>query len=280
MRKLRLYTPKLANGPDCEIPLSEAMQHRLTTVLRVSEGTEIECFDGQGHWQTAVLSSLKAECDTGEVSTKKRSKKSKKTGFTANALTKPTQSAPPLLSVSYGIALIKGERFEWALQKMTELGVSQITPLICQHGEVKLNSERLDKKMNQWQAILIAAAEQCHLNWLPTLNDPMTFTDWCAQTGEANSKNITQKKWILSPVPQGIAPLAATMAPSNDPQPTQLIICSGPEGGFSPDELASAQAAQFEALTLGPRILRAETAPIAALTLAHWLWGDFGPNAA
>lgn len=289
MRKFRLLTENLTEGVDAEIPLTEAMLHRLSTVLRLPANTEIECFDGQGRWQSAVLLSAKSlsanQADdakdnvdnspnnnlaknTNNKKGKKQNshkRKSKKESLIAKSLTAPTMSPRPQLQVHYGIALIKGERFDWALQKMTEMGVTEITPLICQHGEVKLSGERLAKKVAQWQAILIAAAEQCHLNWLPTLNMPTPITEWYTQLGKA-----PDKKWILSPLPISESTSNATDAP-----PSQLTICSGPEGGFSPEELTGAQQAGFESLTLGPRILRAETAPIAALTLGHWLWGDF-----
>lgn len=295
MRKFRVFTENLANSADAEIPLTEAIQHRLSTVLRLAPNTEIECFDGQGHWQSAILrspdlaSATKTANSTESKATgKKHRRKPSKQNLIAMSLSPPALSPRPALQVRYGIALIKGERFEWALQKMTEMGVTDITPLICQHGEVKLNGERLAKKMRQWQAILIAAAEQCHLNWLPTLNMPSLMSDWCSHN------NIPeQKQWILSPLPEHehehgheneqagsaneYAPrgTATTWPKAADTHRRRLAICSGPEGGFSAEERQVAKQTGFESLTLGPRILRAETAPIAALTLGHWLWGDF-----
>lgn len=280
MRKFRLYSPTLAPHADTPFPLTEAMQHRLFTVLRVSADTEIELFDGHGHWQTAVIVPSQA---TSEAPNSKRARKVKKSTLMARTVTAPQKSEPIALTVHYGLALIKGERFDWALQKMTELGVTAITPLLCEHGEVKLAGERLTKKMNHWRAILIAAAEQCHLNWLPILHPPSTVADWCqtqaastaADGSDTSSPEASCKKWILSPPRNAEDAAAPTHWAGSAPGPRQLAICSGPEGGFATQELQAASNAGFECLTLGPRVLRAETAPLVALGLGHWLWGDF-----
>jgi 16S rRNA (uracil1498-N3)-methyltransferase len=292
MRKLRLFISELAPSADTEFPLSDAMQHRLFTVLRVSAHTEIELFDGYGRSQQAIILPTKATSISAEPHNAKRSRKTKKHSFFAKTTTPPSARDEIKLQVHYGIALIKGERFDWALQKMTELGVTQITPLICDHGEVKLAGERLQKKMSQWEAILIAAAEQCHFNWLPTLNSPAPVSAWCESintylnSSAENSTITTQalsnvrvaptiKKWILCPTDTSESPANAIGRHTTNTTPFQLAVCSGPEGGFSKEEISAAQAAGFESLTLGPRVLRAETAPVVALSLGQWLWGDF-----
>ena len=172
-------------------------------------------------------------------------------------LSDPSSSA---LSVHYGLALIKGKRFEWALQKMTELGVTHITPLITERSEVKLSGVRLDKKMTQRRNELIAALKQSHRVYLPHLSPPQSLSDWLAEITKT-----CQQRWILCPHSTAkLDPLTTLREPH-----TPLAIASGPEGGFSPHEIDSAQALGFTPLRLGPRVLRAETAPLVALTLAQ-----------
>jgi 16S rRNA (uracil1498-N3)-methyltransferase len=279
MRKFRLYAEALIPEANTPFPLTDAMQHRLSTVLRLNTPTEIELFDGRGSWQTLLVTPKKASGPTEEH---KQPRKLRKGNLTAHTLTAPQQSPRPLLEASYGLALIKGDRFDWALQKMTELGVAEITPLLCQHGEVTLTGKRLEKKMAQWHSILIAAAEQCHLNWLPSLNTPQTVSDWLQA---ATTK--TDLQWILSPRPvseqnNSTRDLAShtTDQVEAHKSPKTIAICSGPEGGFSETEIKTALASGFTPITFGPRVLRAETAPMAALSVSQWLLGDFKQGSA
>ena len=150
---------------------------------------------------------------------------------------------------------------DWVLQKATELGVTSITPLFTERTEVRLKGERLDKKQQHWQQILISACEQCQRNRLPELNSACALEDWIPQAQDG-------LRYVLHHRSDGGLP--------DNPQRQPVSLLIGPEGGLSDDEISAAQAHQFKALTLGPRVMRTETAPIAALSVLQFLWGDLG----
>jgi 16S rRNA (uracil1498-N3)-methyltransferase len=163
------------------------------------------------------------------------------------------------LRIHLGQGLSRGERMDWAIQKATELGVAHITPIVSERCEVRLKDERADKRLAHWQQIAISACEQCGRSVLPAIHPPMLLGDWLART-EA------ELKLVLHPVAE---PLASHVRPAT------LAFLIGPEGGLSEAEVAEAQRAGYQAARLGPRVLRTETAPVAALSVAQQLWGDF-----
>nr|MBF0684356.1 16S rRNA (uracil(1498)-N(3))-methyltransferase [Pseudomonas sp.] len=162
------------------------------------------------------------------------------------------------LRVHLGQGLSRGERMDWAIQKATELGVAEITPIMSERCEVRLKDERADKRLAHWRQIAISACEQCGRSVLPVIHPPQPLTEWLATDAEL--------KLVLHPVAE---PLASHLAP------TTLAFLIGPEGGLSDGEVAQAQGAGFQAARLGPRVLRTETAPVVALSVAQQLWGDF-----
>lgn len=240
MRIPRIYTEQtLASGSN--IALEEGPSHHIGKVLRMQAGRELLLFNGSGgeYQATITLAGKKSvEVEVGEFCDANR-------------------QSP--LSIELAIGLSKGDRFELVLQKATELGVTKITPLFTKRSEIKLNPERLEKKFASWKQIIIAACEQCQLNIIPELAQPIKLEAWL--------KNCdSDLKLVLHHRSEGnIADLAV---------PKNLSLLIGPEGGLSQEEIALAQDSDFSALTLGPRVLRTETAPIAALTLAQYLWGD------
>ncbi len=149
---------------------------------------------------------------------------------------------------------------DWALQKAVELGVTAITPIFSQRSDVKLKGDRLEKKQQHWHKIVIAACEQCGQNWLPSILPPEGLDDWLDEPRQG-------KRWILDGT--------GSRPEQDDTPPSQLTLAVGPEGGFSPDEIRLAHSHNFHSIRLGPRVLRTETAPIAALTLAQYWWGDW-----
>ena len=163
------------------------------------------------------------------------------------------------LSIHLGQVLSGGERMDWAIQKATELGASQISPIVSARCEVRLKDERADKRMAHWRQIAISACEQCGRSSLPQINPPITLEQWLEQV-EADLK------LVLHPVAEPWA---------SHPQPASLAMLIGPEGGLSEDEVQQAMARGFHAARLGPRVLRTETAPVVALSVAQQLWGDF-----
>ena len=145
------------------------------------------------------------------------------------------------------------ERMDWLVEKATELGVASITPLLAERSVLKLKGERAEKKLAHWQAVAVAACEQCGRNRVPTLHPAQTLADWLQAPPQDGQR-------LLLSLRPGTQPLHAA-APGH----TGLVFLSGPEGGLSSTEEDLALAHGFAPVTLGPRVLRAETAPLAAL---------------
>jgi 16S rRNA (uracil1498-N3)-methyltransferase len=145
------------------------------------------------------------------------------------------------------------ERMDWLVEKATELGVASITPIEAERSVLRLKGERADKKRAHWQAVAVAAAEQCGRNRVPHIHPVTSLAAWLQQAQPG-------PRWVLSLS-------VGTRALSQMPLEDGLTVLSGPEGGLSPAEEAAASAAGFAPVTLGPRVLRAETAPLAVLAL-------------
>lgn len=239
----RLYVEDtLRSG--ASLTLSDSASHYLGTVLRLKTGDTVRVFNGEQGEFSATISG--------------GSKKSLQLILGAQT----AAPKPPLLQIHLGLGLSRGERMDYALQKSTELGVSSITPIICEHGEVRFNkSVRVDNKMRHWQKVLSAATEQSGRLAPPLLQRPMLFNDWLQQQHEGPAL-------ILDP--------DGECSIRDLPIETTLTLLTGPEGGFSEVELGAARAKGLKCVRLGPRILRAETAPAAALAVLQTLYGDLG----
>jgi len=209
--------------------------HYLLKVLRVKTGQRLELFDGQGQM---------LPCEV--ISTDRRNLRLSTQGRVAINNQSP-------LSITLNLALIKPERFEWALQKACELGVAEIQPIISARTDGRL-ADKLDKKMPRWRSILQNAAEQSRRSHLPVLHEPVPLGE-CTLTGSG---------FFLDPTAQqGLRPAAG---------PVSLLI--GPEGGWSEQEQQWAREQRWQGATLGPRILRAETAAVTCIGLCQYLCGD------
>ncbi len=241
MRIPRVFTHQ-ALTPDTTLALAEPQSHYLSKVLRMQAGRELILFNGEGGEYSAEISETH----------KKHVDVLVKDFFPEN------RQSPLHLELAIGVS--RGERMDWVLQKATELGVTKITPLITERTEVKLNNERADKKMEHWQQIIISACEQCQRNLLPELSEPKYFSDW-VNTCDAELKFVLHHRDN-----QGFPENKTT-------QSVALLI--GPEGGLDDNEITQAIEQHFSPLTLGPRVLRTETAPMAAISLVQYLWGDF-----
>ncbi len=220
--------------------LPETAAHYIGRVLRLSNGSAVQLFDGSGQEYLGEL----VEVGKKQVRVELRQQLA-------------GQPESPL-QIHLGQGLSRGERMDWAIQKATELGVAQITPLISERCEVRLNDERADKRLAHWRQIAISACEQCGRSVVPTIHPPQQLGDWLPVEAEL--------KLVLHPV---AAPL------TSHAQPRTLAFLIGPEGGLSEHEVEQAQQAGFQAARLGPRVLRTETAPVVALSVAQQLWGDF-----
>ena len=162
------------------------------------------------------------------------------------------------VQVHLAVGMPANDRMDWLVEKATELGVASIQPLMTERSVLRLSGERADKKMNHWQSVAIASCEQCGGNRVPTVHPVMTLTTWlqslASQTGSTR---------LLLSLRHGTLPLQQRLAGA---APQAVTFLSGPEGGLgAQEELAAAQAG-FAPVTLGPRVLRAETAALAALT--------------
>lgn len=237
----RIYCPQpLASQQTVELE-SQAAAH-LVRVLRMTEGDALRLFNGDGNEYSATL------CDV-----------TKKSAVALIGEILRTDTAQPL-NLHLGQVVSKGDRMDFTIQKATELGIAEITPLWSERCEVRLKGERLDKKMEHWQKVAISACEQSGRNIVPVIHPPMHFAEWAAS-------DQSDLQFILHPHDQ---------KPLSDYQPPESVaLLVGPEGGFSEDEVRQAIDAGFKGLTLGPRILRTETAALAALSVFQYQWGDF-----
>ncbi|MWV10674.1 16S rRNA (uracil(1498)-N(3))-methyltransferase [Pseudomonas sp. R-28-1W-6] len=221
--------------------LPETQAHYIGRVLRHAVGDAVQLFDGSGQEYLGELIEVGKKAVRVEL---------------REQLSGQPESA---LQVHLGQGLSRGERMDWAIQKATELGAAKITPIVSERCEVRLKDERADKRLAHWRQVAISACEQCGRSVLPQINPPVLLADWLQQTD-------AELKLVLHPVAEPLASHA---------KPTTLAFLIGPEGGLSDGEVAQAKAAGFHAARLGPRVLRTETAPVVALSVAQQLWGDF-----
>lgn len=227
------------------LPLPEAAFRHLVQVLRMGPGERLQVFDGRGNEFEAQLDSI-----------------SKREAWVllADAVVPVMESA---LHLTLAQSVSRGERMDYTLQKAVELGVAAIQPLLTARSVVRLDAERSDRKLDHWQGVIVSACEQCGRATLPALHATVRYPDWLAQSGVSGALCLT-----LDPE----AELSL-----RDLQPaTRIVLLVGPEGGLSGDELAQAREAGFKGIRLGPRILRTETAGVAALAAIQTLWGDLG----
>jgi 16S rRNA (uracil1498-N3)-methyltransferase len=164
------------------------------------------------------------------------------------------------LKIHLGQSISKGDRMEFTIQKSVELGVTEITPLWASRCEVKLKGDRLSKKIEHWQSIAISACEQSGRSHVPKINMPMTVQAW------TSSRNESEKITLHHRANSDIKEIAA-------PETAALLI--GPEGGLTEEEIRQSETHGFKSIAMGPRVLRTETASLAALTLLQFQWGDF-----
>ena len=243
MRLSRVYldTPLALNAV---ISLPKEIAHYLSNVLRLSVGDQLLVFNSQqGEFRARLISVAKRKVDI-ELLEKNRG---------VHDLARRAS-----LSIHLILGLSRGDRMDFAVQKSTELGVNEITPTYTEYGEVRLKPERVTKKLQHWQKIAVSACEQSGRIDVPVINKPISLME--LSLGEYVNK------WMLEP--SGSDALPQSIAANN------IALLVGPEGGFSENEIAWAQCNGFQILALGSRILRTETAPVAAIAILQHKYGD------
>lgn len=243
MRTHRLYASS-ALEPGSETILDKNQSHYLTRVLRVSTGQHLQLFNGDGCDYLATITAIDKHNVHVHISDKQ-------------PLDRESN-----LKTTLAFSIIKLERLEWLLQKATELGANGFIPLVCRYTDGKYRTQ-YQRKVERMQQIIISSCEQCGRATLPTLEPPIKFAAFIKQVHECQD---TSSKLLLHPY-------QSTRIDSKH-TPNSALIVSGPEGGFSQQEVDHAHTYGFQSVQLGARILRAETAPIAALSMAQYIWGD------
>ncbi|MDH5388890.1 MAG: 16S rRNA (uracil(1498)-N(3))-methyltransferase [Gammaproteobacteria bacterium] len=239
---IRLYqSTSLTSGQD--IHLDKNPSHHLIRVLRTKKGTDIILFNGDGYEYLAeTLDENHKHC---QVTIKQKIKIDNESSLNITLL--------------QGIS--RGDRMDISIQKSTELGIQELIPVNCQRSGNILKGERAEKKLTHWQQISISASEQSGRCIIPTIKPTLDFK-------QAIQTNSPGHKIILVPG----AKKSITTIPKPD---NKIFILIGPEGGFTKEEIQLAADHGFIAISLGPRILRTETAGPACIAAAQTLWGDF-----
>ena len=243
MRTIRHYldAPLAAGG---RVTLPESAVAHLLRVLRLEVGDSFVLFNGDGFdYPARLLSATKKQAEAELV-----------------GRIEVASESPLLITLGQGIA--RGEKMDLILQKAAELGVACIAPVITERTEVKLDGDRLEKKMQHWRGVLASACEQCGRARLPRLLEPQTLAKFAA--ADASSRRFTLD-------PEATQTLGTVALDGKD----TVTLLIGPEGGFSERDLAALRAARFEGLRLGPRVLRTETAGMAAIAALNACYGDW-----
>ena len=242
MPRFHCPVPLLA-GQSLGLPASAA---RHVQVLRLQPGQVITLFNGEGgEWDATITRMGRSDVDV-----------------TVGAHTATERE--PARAVTLAMGMPANDRMDWLVEKAAELGVANLQPLHTAHSVLRLAGERATKKQAHWQSVAIAACEQCGGNRVPTVQPVADFTAWLKALPPVGTAK-SDMRCLLS-LAEGTQPLAqALQSVAGD---TPVLFLSGPEGGLNPQEDAQARAAGFVPVTLGPRVLRAETAALAALTLA------------
>jgi len=245
MREIRVHVDS-ALEPGRRVTLGNQVAQHVTKVLRLRDGARLTVFDGRGgeHHATLRLSGREAIIEVGEHQLIER-------------------ESPLRLSLLQ--ALARGERMDLVIQKATELGAHRIIPFAAARSVVQLDSDRGDKRTHHWRAVAAAACEQSGRNTLPIIDAPLSFESALVAVSHVDGRLLL--------LPEASASLASALTRTDPPRELALLV--GPEGGLEETEVERALEVGFRAIRLGPRVLRTETAGLAALSALQCLAGDF-----
>ena len=240
MRIPRIYTADtLSHNITYELD-ANASGH-ISRVLRMKVGDSLILFDGSGPEYPASITTITKK-SVKVVLQKQRHK-----------------DVESPIAAHLGIAMSRGDRMDWLIQKVGDFDISVFAPIFSDRVEIRLTEERANKKLRHWQHVAISACEQCGRNTLPKIHAPQALDKWLTNTG-ADMKLVLHHR--------------AERADIGIERPQSIALLVGPEGGLSEDEIKRAKNHGYLAVKLGPRVLRTETAPLAALAILQSQWGD------
>jgi 16S rRNA (uracil1498-N3)-methyltransferase len=244
MQRHRFYAAP-SSFAETSVRLDADEAHHLTRVLRLGSGARVFVFDGKGG---------EYECEVARVA---------KHEVELNLLRRLDDLVESPLRLTLAQALIKGDRFDWVIQKATELGVTRIVPLLTDHADIKRAEERAGQRLQRWRRISLEALKQCGRRRLVEICEPAPFDDFCGSTTSGDRLIFSEHGG------ESLAEVSAKLRDVN-----QLNLCVASEGGWSEHELRKATSCGFTAVSLGKRTLRTETAAIVAVALAQHIFGD------
>lgn len=231
-------------GPGAQVELPAQAAHHALKVLRMKAGDALILFDGEGgEWRAEIVGA----------------------GRTARVAVHdflPRDCESPL-DVTLVQALPGGDKMDWIIEKCVELGVAAVQPVAAKRSVIRLSAERMARRVAHWNQIACAACEQCGRNRVPPVAPVLDLPQYLAMAKGQNALRLM------------LAPQAGTALRELARPSCPVILMVGPEGGWESGEMLAAQAADFQALQLGPRVLRTETAGMSALAALQALWGDF-----
>jgi 16S rRNA (uracil1498-N3)-methyltransferase len=243
-RTPRFYCPGQLS-PGAVVALSDQAAHHVMRVLRLAPDEHVRLFDGRGGEWTGTIRTVS------------------KAGVSVRVTAHTAAEVEAALEIVLAQGISSRERMDFTVQKAVELGVAEIFPLVTRRSVVKLREDRASRRVDHWQHLAVAACEQCGRNRVPVLHPVMDLADWLGEL----RRDGAEARVMLSPEAKlGLRDLST---------PAAVLLLVGPEGGLDREEQNTAATCGFQAVRLGPRILRTETAALAAVSAMHALWGDF-----
>lgn len=242
----RFYCPALARD-HARVALPPAAAHHAARVLRLKVGDRVGLFDGRGGEALGAVAAV----DRQEVR--------------VEVLEWRAATPAPALELTLAQALCAQEKMDWVVQKAVELGAARLQPLAAERSVVRLAPERAARRREHWEGVAVAACEQCGRSRLAEIGPVLPLRVWLARAGPLSPG---ERRLLL-------APQAPVSLPGLEPPARAVTVLVGPEGGLTEEERREAVAAGFHPVRLGPRVLRVETAALAALSAIQALWGDW-----
>lgn len=257
MPQFLVFPSAMDPGEDTALLRGEEARH-LAGVLRARPGEHVAIFDGEGRrWQGRVAAVERHEVRIAELA--------------------PLASNEPPVGVDLLQALPKGERWEWILEKGTELGARRFLPLLTARTVARLPAGRVDERVGRWRKIVLAAAKQCERGRVPEVCAPQELAACVENLGPAQPGDVRRFLSERERAASHVLPRSRPGAAEATPATGRIALAVGPEGGWSAQDRRVLAAAGFAPWSLGPRILRSETAAVAALAAVLARWGDLEP---